>query len=409
MAERVTIDRLGHAGDGIAEMDGTRIFVPFTLPGEVVEIDRKDNRGTVRAVIEPSPDRIEPACRHFGACGGCQLQHMEAAAYRAWKRDAVIRAFALHGIEAPVEPLVATEPGGRRRAVLSAIRTAKGAILGFHRRGSTEIVPIEECPVLSPRIVTRLAELREIAAVALKPGKRGRMTVLAASNGLDIALAGAGAPDRRQFEALARFAALRDILRLTVAEESIFLKERPRVTAAGAALLPIPGGFAQASATAEEAMIEAVVDVVGDQAPVADLFCGIGTFALPLARQAPVLAVEGDAALLTALDEAARQTSGIRPVTTRRRDLFLNPVSAAELDGFGAVVFDPPAAGAKAQAEAIAASPVETVVAVSCNPATLARDARILVDGGYQMTRALPVDQFLWSAEIEVVAVFQRP
>jgi 23S rRNA (uracil1939-C5)-methyltransferase len=155
-------------------------------------------------------------------------------------------------------------------------------------------------------------------------------------------------------------------------------------------------------------MAEAMLAHVGDARPVADLFCGAGTFTLRLARRAAVTAVEGDAALLAALDMGVRHARGLKPVTVRKRDLFRNPLAAAELNGFGAVVFDPPAAGAKAQAEALAAAKVPKVVAVSCNPATLARDARILTDGGYRLTRVLPVDQFLFSAEVEAVATFER-
>jgi 23S rRNA (uracil1939-C5)-methyltransferase len=407
VTETVTIVELGHAGDGIAEVGDTRIFVPFTLPGETVAIERNGTRAQLVDVIAPSADRVQPACRHFGTCGGCALQHMAEPAYLAWKREIVRRSFLLHHIDAEVEPVAATPPGARRRAIFSAVHTKDRQILGFHRRGSHEIIAVEECPVLSADIVAALPLLRQIAARAIRKRHQARGTVLA-GNGLDIAIDGGGRLDRTALEELGKFSREQAVARLTVDGTEVFVNRRPEIAADGAPLLPPPGGFVQASARAEQALAEAVTAHVGDAAPVADLFSGIGTFALRLARHAAVTAVEGDPALLDALGQAVRHAGGLKPVTTLRRDLFANPLAPAELDRFGAVVFDPPAAGAKAQSEAIARSKVPIVAAVSCNPATLGRDARILIDGGYRLTRVLPVDQFLWSAEIEVVATFER-
>ncbi len=358
-------------------------------------------------MVAPSADRVRPPCRHFGTCGGCALQHVGEAAYRAWKREVVRRSFLLHHIDADVEPVVATPPGARRRAIFAAVPTSGRLVLGFHRRATHEIVAIEECPVLSHDIEAALPLLRQIAGRAIRKRHPARITVLS-GNGLDIAIDGGGRLDRSALEELGAFSREQAIARLTVDGTEVFRNRRPEIAAGGAVLLPPPGGFVQASASAEQALAEAVVAHVGDAAPVADLFSGIGTFALRLARHAAVTAVESEASLLAALEQAARQAGGLKPVTALRRDLFANPLAAAELDRFAAVVFDPPAAGAKAQAEAIAQSRVPRVVAVSCNPATLARDARILIDGGHRLTRVLPVDQFLWSAEIEVVATFEK-
>ena len=401
------IAELGHAGDGIAENGGHRIFVPFTLPGETVAIERQGTRAHLVDVVEASADRVRPPCRHFGTCGGCALQHMAEPAYLAWKREIVRRSLALHQIDAIVEPVVATPPGTRRRAIFSAVHTKDRLILGFHRRATHEIVGIEECPVLAGDIVAALPLIRLIAAGAVRKRRQARVTVTA-GNGLDIAFDGGGKLDRGALEELGQFAREQAIARLTVDGMEIFVNRRPEIDAGGAALLPSPGGFLQASAHAEAALAEAVSAHVGDAAPVADLFSGLGTFTLRLARRAAVTAVEGDPILLAALEQAVRHARGLKPVTVLRRDLFANPLVAEELDRFGAIVFDPPAAGAKAQADAIAKSRVAKVVAVSCNPATLGRDARILVDGGYRLTRVLPVDQFLWSAEIEVVATFEK-
>ena len=283
-------------------------------------------------------------------------------------------------------------------------------MLGFNQRGSDAIVPIAECPVLMPAIVGKLPTLREIASIALKPRKRVRIAVLAADNGLDVAISGGGHLDAAQLTRLGAFGSDAGIARLTLDHTTIFANRTPEVSVGDATLLPPPGGFIQAVASAEVAMADAVLAHVGDDAPVADLFAGIGTFSLRLARRAAGhrrRRRRHPARRARRRPRAARR--GLKPLTracgatcssTRWR--------RSELDAFGAVVFDPPAAGAKRQAEALAQSRVPKVVAVSCNPATLARDARILIDGGYRLTRVLPVDQFLWSAEIEVVACFAR-
>ena len=407
MAETVTIAGLGHGGDGIAETSSGRLYVPYTLPGEAVEIERAGARGRPLGVVLASPDRIAPLCRHFGACGGCALQHMERGAYLAWKRQVVADAFAQQGIATAVDPVVPIAVGSRRRAVFSAIRTARGIALGFHRRGTEEIIGLEECPVLVPEIAGRLETFRRIAQLAIGR-QQARMVVVATGNGLDVAVEGGRRLGRGELAALGAFGADPALARLTVDGSEIFLNRRPEIRAGEAMLLPVSGGFLQAAASAEAALAAAVLDHVGTAAPVADLFAGVGTFTLRLARRAAVTAVEGNSDLLAAIEAAAHRTQGLKPVTVRKRDLFRNPLAPVELDRFEAVVFDPPAAGAKAQAEAIAGSKVPKVVAVSCNPATLARDAEILLKGGYRLIRVLPVDQFLFSAEIEVVATFER-
>jgi 23S rRNA (uracil1939-C5)-methyltransferase len=407
VVEAVRITALGHRGDGVAQTDSSRIYVAYTLPGEAVEIERAGARGRPVRILSSSPDRIAPICRHFTACGGCVLQHMARDAYLAWKRMVVADAFAQLGIAASVEPVVPIAPESRRRAIFSAIRTSRGIVLGFHRKGAEEIIAVEECPILVPGIAGRLETFRRIAALTL--GRRqARVIVVAADNGLDIAIEGGRRLGRSEIQTLGTLAADLTLARLTVDGAPIFLNRRPEIRVDDLSLLPVPGGFIQSAAGAEAALAAAVLDHVGDATPVADLFAGIGTFALRLARKAAVTAIDGSAELVEAIETAANNTQRLKPLTVRKRDLFRNPLAATELGKFGSVVFDPPAAGARAQAEAIAASRVPKVVAVSCNPATLARDARILIDGGYRPVRVLPVDQFLFSAEIEVVATFER-
>ena len=409
-SDTVTIAALGHEGDGIAETPAGRLYVPFTLPGETVSVERTGERGRLLEILTPSPDRSAPICRHFGICGGCALQHMAAPAYLDWKREQVRHAFAQRGIDAPVEPTFAVEPRARRRAVFTALGIPGGARLGFHVRGSNELLDIEECPVLLPAIAGRLDALRRLAGIVFQPGQRGRLTVLAADNGLDIAIEGERRkpPDRPLLQKLATLGAAPWIARISLDGEAVVQNLRPQLDAGGVTLYPAPAGFTQASAAADEAMAAAILAGTKPGARVADLFAGIGTFTVRLARQAPVTAVEGDAAAVAALAEAARHATGLKAITATRRDLFQSPLAPHELKNFGTVVFDPPRVGASRQAESLAQSKVPRIVAVSCNPATLARDARILIDGGYRLTRVLPIDQFAYSAEVEAVATFER-
>ena len=406
--ERLAITALGHDGDGIAEHGEGRVFVPFTLPGETVEAEVEGERGRLAAIIERSPDRVEPACRHFGICGGCSVQHLAEAPYRAWKRDLVVKAFEQRGIEAAVDDLVPIAPATRRRAVFTVERTAEGVALGFNRRESHDLLAIEECPLLVPAIETKRPRLAALAGLVLGRSRRGRMTVTATDTGLDVTIDGVPAPNRALYDALGRHVAEGWLARLTVEGVEVATSRQPELRLGDTVLYPAAGGFLQATAPSEAALGALVEAAIGKAGPAVDLFAGIGTFSLRLARRFPVLAVEGDAGLLKALDRSMRFSKGIRTITMRRRDLFLNPMAPPELKPFKAVVFDPPRAGAKAQSEMLAKSSVPTVVAVSCNPATLARDARILIDGGYRLTRVTPVDQFLWSAHVEVVAAFEK-
>ncbi len=408
MAERLTITTLGHEGDGVAERDGAKVFVPFALPGETIEADIAGERGELLAVITPSADRVVPPCRHFGVCGGCSMQHLAAEPYRAWKRGLVETAFAQRGIAIDVAPLVPLAPHTRRRAVFTIERQGDAPALGFNRRESHDLLAIEECPLMVPAIESRLPRLRMLASTVVGRAKRAKMIVTATDTGLDIAIEGGMTPGRSDFEYLGRSVAEGWLARLTIDGVEIATSRHPELRHGETVLYPAAGGFLQAAAPAELALGDLVDAAIGKTGPAVDLFSGIGTFTLRLARRFPVLAVENDAGLLKALDRSMRFSKGIKTVTTRRRDLMLNPMAPPELKPFKAVVFDPPRAGAKAQCEMLAKSVVPRVVAVSCNPATLARDARILIDGGYRLTSVTPVDQFLWSSHVEVVAAFEK-
>jgi 23S rRNA (uracil1939-C5)-methyltransferase len=398
------IARLGAQGDGIAEAGSGPRYVPFALPGERVRLTAN---GMPDVVSSASSDRVAAVCRHFGTCGGCVAQHMSDRLYTGWKRSIVVDAFRHHGLHAEIEPLRRISLGSRRRAVLTARHETSGAVaLGYHRRKSTDLIDIEECPILEPAIVARLGALRSIAAAL--PGRDIRLTVLLTHGGLDVSVNHDGRLGPDAIAGLAQIAAAHRLARITVNGEVVMERAAPALSFSGVDVVPPPGVFVQAAEAAELEISRLVVDAVGRSKRAADLFCGIGTFTLPLARLSRVLAVDGDQASIAALDAAARRAQGLKPIETKLRDLFREPLSARELKDFDAIVFDPPRVGAKAQAERLAQSLVPLVVAVSCDPGTLARDLRILVDGGYSIETVTPIDQFLFSAHVEAVAVLRR-
>ena len=410
MSGSLTIERLGAQGDGIACSPKSEVFVPFTLPGEKVTAAVAGKRADLIAVVEPSPLRVDPACRHFGICGGCALQHMEIEAYRAWKRERLVQALKACRIDIEVDPIVAMPPASRRRAVFSARKTEKGVILGFNRALSNTIVDIEECPVLLPALAGRLGDLRAVAGAIAATGQPFHLSVTATDSGLDIAATGSGRLDDRARRTAIELVLSLAIARLSIDGEIVVEGRKPLLMAGDVAVPPPPGAFVQAVEGAEAAMAELVLAHLAKSKRVADLFAGIGTFGLRLARGREVHAVEGDAAALASLDRAAREATGLRKVSVEKRDLYLRPLTYKELDArFDGLVFDPPRAGAEDQAKQIARSQVARVAAISCNPVTLARDLRILVDGGYRLRRVVPIDQFVWSPHLEAVALLEKP
>lgn len=403
------IARLGAQADGIADTPAGPVYIPYALPGEQVQADVRGERGRLVAVVQPSPERVAPVCRHYTHCGGCALQHLERTAYLAWKRDLVTAAFAARGIDAPVAHVVSVGLGARRRATFSARRTGRGIVLGFYEAKGTDIVDLHECPVTASAIVKALPALRRLAEPVATRRLPVRLAVTLASNGLDVAIEdvpAALAPEVREW--IAREAAAARLARVTIAGDTLYQSTIPAIRFGPASVVLPPRAFLQAAPVAEAEMVRLVTTALASAKRVADLFCGLGTFTFPLAKGASVLAVDGDRQAVGALANAARRTPGLKPIETKVRDLFREPLAGRELGGFDAVVFDPPRAGAAAQAVALAQSPVRTIAAVSCNPATLARDARILIDGGYALERVTPIDQFLFSPHVETVAVFRR-
>jgi 23S rRNA (uracil1939-C5)-methyltransferase len=403
------ITELASQGDGVAENDGRKIFVPLTLPGEIVTAELNGDRARVIDVLVSSPERIGPRCGHYGECGGCSLQHLPDATYLDFKRRQVVSALSFQRIDAPVDPVISIAPHTRRRAVFATMRAGKTIVVGFHGRRSHHIVPIRNCSVVTPAVLALLPKLERLAAIVAPTKDALTITVTDTATGFDLALTGVA----KGFSADARVTLIQaagelGLARMSINGEVAIERTAPVIRAGAAHLTPPPGGFLQACESSEAAMVRLVQEALGNARRVVDLFSGSGTFSLPLASTTTVHAVESDEAALAALDRAARRTPGLRPVTTEKRDLFRRPLMKDELKRFDAAVIDPPRAGAEAQTKELAASTVKRIAMVSCNAGTFARDLRLMVDGGYRVRRVTPIDQFLWSPHIEIVASLCR-
>lgn len=403
---RLTIERLGHLGDGIA---AGPVFVPGALPGEEVEGDVVDGRIGAPRIVTPSPARVRPACPHYRACGGCSLMHATDGFVADWKASVVRTALQGHGLPADMRPTITSPERSRRRAVLAGRRTKKAVLVGFHGRASGTIVSIPDCRLLCPELLATLPALEEVTAQGASRNGELALGITLTGGGVELAVSGGKTMEPALFTALADIATRAGLARLTW-DGAVVVAAHPATQRFGKALvIPPPGGFLQATAAGEAALVGAVRTAIGSARRVADLFAGAGTFALAMAETAEVHAVEGDAPALAALDAGWRKTPGLHRVTTEARDLFRRPLLADELAGFDALVVDPPRAGCEAQVRQIAGSPAPVVAMVSCNPVTFARDAHILVQSGYALDWVQVVDQFRWSPHIEVVARLSRP
>lgn len=401
----VTIERLGHLGHGIAPGP---VYVSGTLPGEVVEGIPEADRLADPKIITPSPDRVKPPCRHARACGGCQLQHASDTFVARWKQEVVANALAGQGLAAPCLPLQTSPPNTRRRATLSARRTKSGVLIGFHARASDAIAEIPDCQLLHPGILAAFPGLQALVAAGGSRSTELALQITLTKGGPDVTVTGGKPLDAALRMDLARLVEAHAFARLTWDGETVALRDRPALTMGAASVVPPPGAFLQATAEGEAALVHAVRQALGPQKRVVDLFSGIGTFSLSLAETMDVHAVEGDAAMTKALDLASRNTPALHRVSTETRDLFRRPLEPDELDAFSGAVIDPPRAGAEAQSDRLARSRIPVVAAVSCNPVTFARDAKVLTEGGYRLDWVQVVDQFRWSTHIELVARFVR-
>ncbi|MGJ5152555.1 MULTISPECIES: class I SAM-dependent RNA methyltransferase [unclassified Bradyrhizobium] len=411
MVERLVIDHVGHRGDGVSLSSGEALYVPYTLAGETVEaavVPGHPDRRKLLAVEAASSERIAPFCAHFGVCGGCAIQHWMPGPYQQWKRNIVVETLRAAKVDCEVADLIDAHGAGRRRATFHArMGTHEVLRVGFSAANSHDIVPIDRCPILDPALDGAL-ETAWALAEALKPtGKPLDIQATATSNGLDIDIRGSGPLPPPRIAALSRLAEQHRLARLTRHGELVLMRNAPVVTMGTAQVTLPPGSFLQATVQGEETLAQLVMERIGKAKHVADLFCGVGPFALRLATRARVTAMDNDAGAIAALQRASG-TPGLKPIKAEARDLFRRPLMPPELRDIDAVVFDPPRQGAQAQARQLAASKVPVIVAVSCNVTTFARDMRMLIDGGYKLETVVPVDQFRHTPHVELVARLVR-
>ncbi len=404
----LTILALNERGDGVAD-DATT--VPGALPGEraIVEMENA-KRARVREILLSSPERADPICAYFGVCGGCAAQHMSAALYGEWKRETLVRALERARVEAEVGALVDAHGEGRRRATFHARIAEDGRErVGVLRARAHEIVAIDACPLFSPAMAGAIAAARALAGDLRGFAKPLDIQATATLGGLDFDLRGSGPLDAPARRKLVETADRLDLARVSNHGEVVVERRAPQVAVGQALATPPPGGFLQATETGERALAEGAQNALKGARRVADLFCGAGAFALRLAEDHEVFAADADAAAIAALKRAAAEAPGLRALKAETRDLFQRPLRAEELDVFDGVLFDPPRVGAEAQARALAASRTPIVAAISCNAESFARDARILVEGGYAIGPVAPLDQFRFSPHVEILATFRRP
>lgn len=397
------IIRLGHQADGIA--DGP-VYAPLTLPGERVSGRLVGQTLTDVRIVTPSSDRVNAPCRHFRSCGGCQVQHASDGFVANWKQEVVRAALTAHGITAEFLPIHVSPPQSRRRATFTAKRTKNGAMAGFHARGSDVVIEVPDCRLLHPEVMRGLTVACDLAATGASRKASLAVSVTQSRAGLDVVVADGKPLDGPLRIALAALAERHDLARLGWRDEVVVTRRAPVQIFGGARVIPPPGAFLQATAEGEAALLAQTETILSGARRILDLFAGCGTFALALAAHAQVHAVEGDAAMLEALDVGRRGVEGLYPLSTEARDLFRRPLLPDELSKFEAAVIDPPRAGAEAQVAEIARAGLPRLAYVSCNPVTFARDARTLLAAGYAMGPVKVVDQFRWSSHVELVAGF---
>lgn len=406
---KVIIERLGHLGDGIAQGPDGAIYVPGMLPGEEVEGELQGDQLADFRIVTPSVNRVKPPCAHAKTCGGCMMQHASDAFVAEWKLGIVKGALTGQGLEAPFRPIITSPRNSRRRATIAARRTKSGALMGFHARASDMVVNVPHCQLLHPDLIATFPGLEALVKLGGSRTAEVSLTITRSLSGADVMVVGGKPLDSALQLELARVTETFGFARLTWNGETVALRTAPMQRFGKALVSPPPGAFLQATLEGERALLQSVALAIGPARKIVDLFAGVGTFALPLAERAEVHAVEGDAAMMAALEKGARNAEGLKRVTVETRDLFRRPLEDDEFKGVEAVVIDPPRAGAEAQMAVLAKSKVPVIAHVSCNPISFARDAKLLIAGGYQLDWVQVVDQFRWSAHVELVARFSRP
>lgn len=406
---KLTIERLGHLGDGVArDEQGQQVFAIGFLPGEEIEGKVDGDRLTEGRILTPSTHRVKPPCAHARTCGGCLIQHGSDAFVAQWKTGIVAGALAGQGITAPIRPIVTSPARSRRRATLTGQKTKSGAMVGFHARASDMLVEVPNCQLLHPDMIAAMPALQALTRIGATRTQDITLTITRSMDGADIAVVNAKPADMALKMELARVVEAHQIARLTWNGEVVAMRMPPRQQMGRARPVPPPGAFLQATAEGEAALLACVQEITQGARRIVDLFAGIGTFALPLAERADILAIEGEQPMTEALQKAANRTDNLHGVQTQGRDLFRRPLEPDEFKGVDAVVIDPPRAGAEAQVATLAQTKVPRIAMVSCNPATFARDARVLIAAGWTLDWVQPVDQFRWSAHVELVGAFRR-
>ncbi len=401
------IERLGHQGDGIARGP---LYAARTLPNEEVSGIIEGQSLTDIRIERPSEQRVQAPCRHYKSCGGCQMQHASDAFVADWKIDIVRKALDAQGLTAEFRPIETSPSQSRRRATLSVRRTKKGALVGFHGRASGTITEISDCQLLRHELRDAIPMIEQLAVYGASRKSELSVTITQSEVGLDVLVRDGKPLDEKLRTDLSQVIGRFGLARLMWDDELLGMEQPPTQRFGKALVCPPAGSFLQATYEGEAALVASVREIVKDAKRIVDLFAGCGTFTLPLAEQAEVHAVEGDADMMTALDLGWRRAAGLKKVSCETRDLFRNPMISEDLNpfkaAFEAAVIDPPRAGADAQIKALSEAKTPLIAYVSCNPVTFARDARVLVDAGYTLHWVQVVDQFRWSAHTELVAHF---
>ncbi|MEH6527723.1 MAG: 23S rRNA (uracil(1939)-C(5))-methyltransferase RlmD [Sneathiella sp.] len=418
MPLNLTIDHIGGSGDGVAIEDGQTFYVPFAAPDDQLTVIEGEARGQghmaeIQEILAPSPLRVQPECKHFGTCGGCSLQHLDANFTANWKRQRIVDCLSMCGItNAKIHPTISSPAHSRRRVEFVASKRKKGVMIGYHVRRSHQVFDVGDCPLVHPSLFALIKPFRSALPVLMQRNSSARITATATDNGPDILVTAEIELTLEARQLLADFATQNSLSRIAWRQKE---KDIPEVVSAIKPAnvqmgdIPVtlaPGGFLQATTAGEEALVAIAKEALKNCSNVVDLFAGCGSFAFPLSRLSKVHAVDGDEELISALQRSANKN--ILPISTEVRDLFRRPLFTNELKNYDGLLFDPPRAGAKAQVEEIAESSVGTVVALSCNPVTFARDISHLISAGYELEFVQPVDQFLWSPHVEMIAVLRK-
>jgi 23S rRNA (uracil1939-C5)-methyltransferase len=382
--------------------DGTR--VPRALPGEEIALG-KENKFKI---ILPSKDRITPVCAHYKGCGGCSMQHATQSFIKDWKSNVIKSCLSARGLETIIKPILTSKTNSRRRVTLHGMKTKKSVTVGFFKRNTHELISTPSCELVNPEILSAFSLFEEITLIGATRKSIIEISVTVSKEGLDLNILNGKKLDNQSIMKITGLCERFNIARITWNEDLLANFLNPTIVFQGIAITPPPNAFLQATEQGQEILITNAMLSVFDSDKVIDLFSGCGTFTLPAAKRSEVLAIDKTKSMLTAIDQAWRETTGLKKVTSRSQDLFKEPVGKEELNSFDAAIIDPPRVGAEAQSHELAKSHIKRISSVSCNPRTFSRDAKILVDSGFKLDWVQPIDQFLWSSHIELVAQFSR-